>query len=82
MRRTSPDLWMFIGLIVALVVLPFITGMLAVKLFRKFQPIQIEESVSVLNFQQKHHDGFFTMILVGWVFCGPLFYWIYAVYLN
>ena len=83
MRKTSPEAWMFVLSVIAVVVLPIIVGILVVRLYRKFKPIEIPKT-AVPSFATiaEHQDGFFKILAVGWAICGPVFYLIYTTYLS
>ncbi|MGB2427054.1 MAG: hypothetical protein ACPH9N_05185 [Alteromonas sp.] len=82
MRRSSPEAWMFVAFIVAIVLVPILVGLLIVKAYRSVRPIEVESANTLASLHQKTHDGFFVILLTGWIVCGPLFYWFYSVYLN
>lgn len=82
MKRTSPEAWMFVGFIIGIVLIPALVGFLVIKLYRIRNPIKVVETNTLAALHQKTHDSFFSILLVGWVICGPMFYWVYSTILN
>ena len=82
MRRASPEAWLFVGFIICLVVLPVVAGLIVLKVYRKYKPIEVQETNSIAVLHQKTHDSFFTVLVVGWLICSPIFYWLYLWYLS
>lgn len=84
MRRTTPDVWMFVLFVIAIIAIPIIVGMLLIKAYRKFRPLEQAEpsSNAVAAIHHVNHDGFFKVMLAGWLVCGPLFYVIYLNFLT
>jgi uncharacterized membrane protein YqiK len=81
MRRTTPEAWMFVLLVIAIVVIPIVVGILLIKLYRKFRPLEEFKGNTLAATDNMNRDGFFKIIFVGWAVCGPVFYIVYSVYL-
>lgn len=82
MRKTSPEAWMFVLFVVAIIVIPIFVGIALVKLYRKFRPMEQFEGNAMAAAYNNNHDGFFKILIVGWLVCGPIFYLVYSVYLG
>lgn len=68
-----------VAMAIAAVALPAAVGFGVVTLYRRFRPIEKEEVVSLATLGNNKKDGFFTFLVVGWVICGPIFYWLYSL---
>jgi hypothetical protein len=82
MRRTTPEAWMFVLFVIAIVVIPIVVGIMLVKLYRKFRPLEEFKGNTMAAIHNINRDGFFKIIIVGWAVCGPVFYIVYSVYLT
>lgn len=84
MRRTSPEAWMFVLFVIAIIVLPIVVGMMLVKVYRQFKPLEEPKANTnaIAAMHSVNHDGFFKILFIGWVVCGPIFYFIYATILS
>jgi hypothetical protein len=84
MHKTTPEAWMFVFFVVAIIVLPIIIGFMLVKLYRKFKPLEQAKASTnaVAAMHNINHDGFFKILVFGWLICGPIFYLIYTTFLN
>ena len=82
MRRTDPDAWLFVFFVVAVVVLPIVVGFFILKIYRAIKPIEISESASSFAKLEKQGDSFFKVLILGWVLCGPVFYYIFSTYMS
>lgn len=80
MRKTSPDAWVFVLFVVAVIAIPIIVGMLLVKGYRKFKPFEEPQASAnaIAAIDNVKHDSFFKVLIVGWLVCGPIFYFIYT----
>ncbi|AZZ98549.1 hypothetical protein [Pseudoalteromonas sp. R3] len=78
MRNTVPEAWYLVLLVVTVVVVPFIVGLLIMKIYRYFKPFEQADQDSIgLAHLTENRDGFFKIFFVGLVVCLPAFYLIY-----
>lgn len=83
MRKTAPEAWMLLLMIVAAVLLPVILGTLLLKVYRKFNPLP-ELSADAINLAMvaNQKDGFFKVLLVGAIASSPIYYYCYNLLLT
>ena len=78
MRKATPEAWLTIVFIIAFTVIPILIGWLAVKIYRIRRPFPKQEHLGLASIGQPTGDGFFKVLLVGWIICGPIYYWLYS----
>jgi hypothetical protein len=76
------ELWAILLSIILFAGLPIIVGVIAIKLFRLFRPIEQVEERRIGTVGSSNKDGFFKILLVGWLICGPVYYIVYHVTTN
>ncbi|WP_417699097.1 hypothetical protein [Pseudoalteromonas lipolytica] len=82
MRHTSNEAWLFLLLVVLAIVMPFIIGLVVVKTYRRFKPIEQADtdSVSIMS-SIESKDSFFKILFVGFFVSSPIFYGLYHSFL-
>jgi len=75
MRRVGDvplELWSVLLAMVCLAALPIVLGTIFFKILRVFKPLEEnpEASLTTLGYEEK--DGFFKILLVGWLIFVPL----------
>lgn len=75
MRKTSAEAWLLVAMIIVLIVSVFIVGLIAVKVYRVFKPIEPPEFASSIVLPES--DGFFKIFFVGILLCSPGLYFVY-----
>lgn len=76
------ELWAILLSIILIAGLPIIVGIIAIKAFRVVRPADevVEKRIGTVGNSNK--DGFFKVLLVGWLVCGPLYYIVYHATAN
>ncbi len=70
-----------IVIVLGLLLLPPITGWVVIKLYRRHKPIEQDDDLGFTTQLDERTDGFFKMLLVGWVIWLPILLWFYQSYL-
>lgn len=78
MRKSSPEALLAITTIILLTVIPILVGWVLVKVYRVFRPFPKQELSGLASIGVQEKDSFFKFVLVGWIVCGPIYYWAYS----
>lgn len=75
------EIWAIIIGVISIVAIPIIVGTVVVRIYRVISPIEPpnEESAAILD--DSGRDGFFKILLVGWIICGVACYILYKLHL-
>ena len=74
------QLLILLALLLLCIALPLLAGRLALKLYRRFSPIQQDENTSLQIIVVEKRDGFLLNWIVGWIICLPGFYFLYRTF--
>ncbi|WP_086932676.1 hypothetical protein [Agarilytica rhodophyticola] len=77
--REPWEAWALVPAVIGVVAIPIIIGHFILELYYKIRPAQENEKVSLSTLGDNNKSDFFKKLLIGWLICAPIFYWVHSL---
>lgn len=67
-------------LLIVLTLIPIVVGSVFFKIYRHIKPFKVDNLQGLASVGTHPKDGFFKVLIVGWLLCSPVYYVLCAHY--